>query len=511
MRALDLRRALVSPLFVASALTLALNDHVLKGSGLVPGLVTGKLSDVAGMFVAPPLLAWMLRLRTRRGLAVAHASTGAGFALLELSTRATGALDAAYTLFGSRWRSTSDWTDLLVLPLLFASYFAYARIAGRATSASPSGGRTAWVAAVGLAICLGSNYLPPKPGDYQCSGPETDCDADGFDEDVDCNDYDGTINPGAGNCPGSGEFACDDGIDNDLNGVVDCDDEACAEVCADAIASCDVATEYDVTVVKTIDGSTVTAGTWAHEGSCGGADAPESVFVVYHYQPATVTISVPPGHVVYARTRCDAPTTELGCATEEEGSLTIASPGVFELFVDAADALSASDFEITVDVATPSFCGDGVLDADEACDDGGSQSGDGCDAACFVEDGLACGLATQLSLGTAATTFEGATRFVTSSCNASATDVEAPFWFMPEADGTLTIQATAEQPLSIVTTEGCDGVTPTETGCTPYPDVAGTVELSVPATTGSPIGIYVEAQAGLDPATPLAMNLSLSP
>lgn len=32
-------------------------------------------------------------------------------------------------------------------------------------------------------------------------------------------------------------------------------------------------------------------------------------------------------------------------------------------------------------------CGDGVADAGEACDDGGAWGGDGCDAACAVEDG----------------------------------------------------------------------------------------------------------------------------
>jgi hypothetical protein len=44
---------------------LAVNDHLLKG--VVPGLVTGKLSDAAGLLVAPPLLAVLVDpLRHRR-------------------------------------------------------------------------------------------------------------------------------------------------------------------------------------------------------------------------------------------------------------------------------------------------------------------------------------------------------------------------------------------------------------------------------------------------------------
>ncbi|EYF00483.1 proprotein convertase P-domain-containing protein [Chondromyces apiculatus] len=36
-------------------------------------------------------------------------------------------------------------------------------------------------------------------------------------------------------------------------------------------------------------------------------------------------------------------------------------------------------------------CGDGQLDAGEACDDGNDASGDGCDGDCAIEDGFACG------------------------------------------------------------------------------------------------------------------------
>ena len=45
-------RALASPVAVVSLVLLVLNDHVLKQAW--PGVVTGKLSDVAGLVVAPP-------------------------------------------------------------------------------------------------------------------------------------------------------------------------------------------------------------------------------------------------------------------------------------------------------------------------------------------------------------------------------------------------------------------------------------------------------------------------
>lgn len=42
-------RALPTLPWVAALLVLVVNDHVLKGSGLLPGVITGKLSDFAGL------------------------------------------------------------------------------------------------------------------------------------------------------------------------------------------------------------------------------------------------------------------------------------------------------------------------------------------------------------------------------------------------------------------------------------------------------------------------------
>ena len=53
-------RALRHPLALVAIATWLLNDHVLKG--LWPGLVTGKLSDIAGMIVTPMLLTACIEL-----------------------------------------------------------------------------------------------------------------------------------------------------------------------------------------------------------------------------------------------------------------------------------------------------------------------------------------------------------------------------------------------------------------------------------------------------------------
>lgn len=106
---------------------LALNDHVLKAA--VPGLVTGKLSDLAGM-VFFPLLLERLPLpagrSTRRRLAVA--ATVLGFTFVKATALGTAlwndAYSALYRLLGVADGSAlvNDSTDLVALPLALVAF-----------------------------------------------------------------------------------------------------------------------------------------------------------------------------------------------------------------------------------------------------------------------------------------------------------------------------------------------------------------------------------------------------
>src|SRR5688572_3093318 len=89
---------LARPAPVVAAGVLAINDHVIKGSGWLPGGVVGKVSDVAGLFVAAIAAVCIARggaaiatdsLPRRDGrLAMATvAIVGLVFALLKLSPR----------------------------------------------------------------------------------------------------------------------------------------------------------------------------------------------------------------------------------------------------------------------------------------------------------------------------------------------------------------------------------------------------------------------------------------
>jgi outer membrane protein assembly factor BamB len=115
-------RALLHPLWWAALATLLVNDHLLKGAGALPAAVTGKLSDFAGVFLAPALLAALVRARSRGALQACHLAVAAVFSVLELSQAAATAWESAGALVGLSWRLVVDPTDLVALPMLAASW-----------------------------------------------------------------------------------------------------------------------------------------------------------------------------------------------------------------------------------------------------------------------------------------------------------------------------------------------------------------------------------------------------
>lgn len=162
-------RALLAPTWLGALVLLAVNDHFLKGSGLLPGAVTGKLSDFAGLFAAPVLMAALLAVRSRRGLALCHVAVGLVFSAIQLSADAAAGWSAVMGMLGFPWSITRDPTDLLALPALFASWQLLVPHMTGARSVRSNLRRSAeWgTAGAGLVCCMATS---PVEGPL---GPET--------------------------------------------------------------------------------------------------------------------------------------------------------------------------------------------------------------------------------------------------------------------------------------------------------------------------------------------------
>ncbi len=158
-------RALVHPAWLAALAVLAVNDHVLKGAGLLPGALTGKLSDLAGMMVAPALLASLLAVRSRRALLGCHLAVGAVFAAIQLSAPAAHAVEAATAWAGFAWIIIMDPTDLLALPVLLVSWRVLLPAMSRPVQVVRLRRRVMELASasLGLLCSMGTSVVEPPP------------------------------------------------------------------------------------------------------------------------------------------------------------------------------------------------------------------------------------------------------------------------------------------------------------------------------------------------------------
>lgn len=110
--------ALAHPIFWTALAVLLLNDHVLKRSTLVPGAVTGKLSDFAGLLVAPVVVATLFRVRGRVGRLAVFAGVAGMFTAIKLSRPMADAIEAITAFTPVPWRLWCDPTDLMALVVL---------------------------------------------------------------------------------------------------------------------------------------------------------------------------------------------------------------------------------------------------------------------------------------------------------------------------------------------------------------------------------------------------------
>ena len=136
---------LCHPLVLLSIVVCGVNDHLLKGSGLLPGIVTGKLSDVAGLFFFPILVAVLLTLT---GAALRQLFGDNSPAALLQKPRLVVDFAVVFTIVGfsavniSHWANeiaaqywgifTMDPTDLFCLPMVVvARQFMLGRVKAR--------------------------------------------------------------------------------------------------------------------------------------------------------------------------------------------------------------------------------------------------------------------------------------------------------------------------------------------------------------------------------------------
>ena len=147
---------------------------------------------------------------------------------------------------------------------------------------------------------------------------------------------------------------CDDGVDNDVDVLIDCED---ASDCGADAAACPIAAVCGAATVinQASESGDASTGAGLFAGSCtGGALTPEAVL---SYDPQSagallLTLQSATDQGLYVRASCGDPATELGCLNDEPGNVdeTLVVPvdgsGPVTVFVDAADPAEAGPFTL---------------------------------------------------------------------------------------------------------------------------------------------------------------------
>lgn len=156
------RAGLLHPAWWLATGLLLLNDHYLKGAGQLAPWLTGKLSDFAGMMMAPLVLAALLAPRSRPAFLLAHVLVGVAFSALKLSSWCAAVWCEVGALLGLTWQVVCDPSDLLALPVLGLSHWLFGP--GR-PSLGPArawqGLATALAHGVGFVSIVATSRLPP--------------------------------------------------------------------------------------------------------------------------------------------------------------------------------------------------------------------------------------------------------------------------------------------------------------------------------------------------------------
>jgi len=182
--ALDARRLLRHPGFLGALILLVVNDHLLKGAGLLPAWITGKLSDFAGLVVAPVVLGAVLGAAsaaprgpggaaggggTSRHIAALAVAVGAGlFVATELSQGAADGLASILAAAGVPSRFWADPTDLVALAVLPLTWRVLVPEERRSSGPVPTWSPPLARAVFGLALiaCVATS---PRPSSWAAS------------------------------------------------------------------------------------------------------------------------------------------------------------------------------------------------------------------------------------------------------------------------------------------------------------------------------------------------------
>ncbi len=335
------------------------------------------------------------------------------------------------------------------------------------------------------------------------TSPDTSVEETPVDSSTDA--LDAETGPACGNGILEGTEACDDGNTTDGDG--------CSSTCEnETVGPEDVCPGTTIALTGTgsaprkgsITGDTSsTKATYEH--TCGGGSARDAVYTFTSDVTgrATVTLDATFSALLAANTSCGDKTTEITCdsLTTSTGKITksfaVTAGAPVYVHVDGAGGASGS-FALGVEIST-AFCGNGIAELPEQCDDGNATAGDGCGATCALEasgDGSVCPGIAYTFKGNTSVSFAGDTSTLTGTSTStgqcsSASAKNAIYAITPDKNGSLDLEMRAAFPNAMLHVRRECFSSSYEVDCTPGP-----ASTSKPIPPGTPVKLQIQAFAG---------------
>lgn len=260
---------------------------------------------------------------------------------------------------------------------------------------------------------------------------------------------------------------CGDGVHGEINEACDDGNTESGDGCSD---DCSTA-EYDVLCAGlpalALDGSVTgdtATGVDGFSNSCQGGITNGQLFTVTPPGPGQLMLHLesPTVQTIAVRATCGDATSQLGCAQgfapETDLVVQVKDATPVTVVVTAFTIYEEGPFTVSAELV-PAVCGDGMPMGNEACDDGGTQDGDGCSADCLAfEYDLICAQAPVLS--TTAPNI-GDTTMAPNSFDSSCADAvegsgrDGIYTFVAPETGTLHLSLDDTFLSSIVVRDGC--------------------------------------------------------
>lgn len=304
---------------------------------------------------------------------------------------------------------------------------------------------------------------------------------------------------------------CDDGVDNDGDGGIDCSDSDCEATCGPLItAAC-----MGAKAAQASNMGDTSADKDIFSAPCTGAGAPETL---YSFTPPadgqlTLNFDSTEDMGVYIRTKCDDPASEIGCANDlGPDTLSVLVKGGQELtiFVDGyADVTHAGPFtmDLLFEAAMPEDCTDGKdNDFDQLfdCDDAD------CDATCGPLITAECATATPLVAGMTPGDTTMGTSLFSGSCGGSMGAKEDVYSYTAAATGELKLSLASMMNHGLYARTTCSDAK-TEIACANSAAGGAAETLTVGLMAGQMVNVFVDGGTGPGDAGAYTLTTTFTP